>query len=518
MAGAPHHDDGDDGELEVVPLEDGEPFPPPRPPWHWLVQWADRHRRLLLLLSLAPALLATAHAVVAVRGVRALERHTQAAVLLRAEYDEYVTGLRGSRTSRGYRLLGVPSEADRVARVTADYSARLSELAERVQDVVVIDPGLRRLRRTTLTLMREEAEEARVEPDEPGAWFPPFRVRMVAQEVEDRLDRWRRTPGSPPRVRPLASVAALRKPTPLLDERTGVQLFTVAQSGVIRIDVDAGTVMPVGDDRDTLGPWALGDGFLGVVDFGEGIVRPLHRAAATVRIPGDYDEVLPDAADGNRLWFVTRPNDPGDPGPTRAHAFDRAGVKRDEVVLDEARELSAVSSRWLVLQDVSGDGTSMEVVDRQRGAALPTRTGATFFALRGDTLLWGHRDRLLVRALPTGADRTVAPPRAGMRPATAVLSNDRRRLAVVWARFDGDRLHESALVVYDATELQAIGEVAWQRTRPVFPRAEWSARGDWLFIVEASDGGTTRLLAWREGLAQPKPLLIEGEFYGLSAQ
>lgn len=506
--GEPDDGDGDGDELEVVLLEEAPPAAPRRALLGHVAAWGGRHRRLLLVTALCVVALGAAHALVAVRGLRALERHVEASLVLRDEYDEYVRELRAA-SGASYRLLVGGTEQERIARVTADYRRRVTELAEGASDVVVLDPSLRRLRRSTVLALRSEAHEARA-----GTWFPPFRVHAAAQRVEDdvrgrRLDRGRR-PGVPR----LQSVAELRKPTPLLDEPTGARLFVSTSNGIVEVEVDTGRAGRIADVRNPVGVVAAAGGFVGMVDTGDGHVVPFGSSTRG-RPVGRYDEVLAHADDPGLVWFLTRPLDEFDPRPSVAHAFDREGVRRDEVTLGEGT-VAALSRRWLVRARYREDDASFEVVDRRNGRVVGVEHDALPSALRGDLLAWWGPKGLLVRTLPATSDRVVPPPRPGLLPGQVLVSPDGRRLAVVWARFGPGRAHEAVLAVHDSASLAVVHEV-WTSDHPVFPQAAWSHSGGHLFVLETGPGGGGRLLAWREGTAAPKRLPIEGEFYGLSA-
>ncbi|HEX2040115.1 MAG TPA: hypothetical protein VHF47_10335 [Acidimicrobiales bacterium] len=497
-------------ELEIVDLEDALP-PQSGPSAGFRVAgWAGRHRRGLLVAAVLCAAVGTTHALLVVRGVRALERQVRAAVVLRAQYDDFVAELR-RRESTGYRLVGAAAHDTRVAAISRDYAERLGRLVDRAERVFAVEPGLRRVRRDTVALLRQELRSARLA----GArWFSAQGVFSAAQGIDDDLRRRGLDPGGPPRPPPLS---APRQAVPLLDEPTGSRLFTSTHEGLLEVDIDTGVVRSIGADPFPIGQWAVADGFVGTTVLGEGLIVPFGSSGRGHSV-GRYDEVVADTDDTGLVWFVTRPSDPGDTRPAVAHAFDRNGVRRDEV-RPGAGTVAAISARRLLLTHYhgEGEGPSVDVVDRRSGNRIAALRPGAFFALRGDLMLWSDDTRLLARTLPGSADRVVPSPRAGFLPARVVVSGDGRRLAVVWVRTDVERVVRQAVVaVHDARSLGVLAE-AWEGDLRVFPQAAWSGDGRWLFVLEQGGSASGRVLAWRDGLARPKAALIEGEFFDLAA-
>jgi hypothetical protein len=501
----------DDDVLEVVELEDAPLAEQGRPLSSVVVGWVGRHRRVLLVAAVLCAAVGATHALLVVRGVRALERQVRAAVMLRTQYDEFVAELRRDESS-GYRLLGPAANETRIAAASEDYARRLGGLVERAEDVFAVEPRLRRVRRETVALLRQEVRSAR---EDGSGWFSAQGVHSAAGEVDEDLRRRGLDPGRAPRPRPLA--AARRPPTPLLDEPTGTRLFTSTADGLLEIELDTGAVHRVGDESFPLGQWVVADGFVGTTILGEGRIVPFGTPGRG-RSVGRYDEVVADTEDRGLVWFVTRPFDPGDTRPTVAHAFDGDGVRRGELRPGDGT-VAAISARWMLLTHYHGEaeGASVDVVDRQDGRRLAALRPGAFFALHGDVLLWSDDTRLLARTLPGSADRVVPAPRAGFLPVRVVMSRDGSRLAVVWVRVDVGRVVRQAVVaVHDARSLEPV-TVAWEGDPRVFPQAAWSADGRWLFVLEQGGSARSRVLAWPEGLTRPKAALIEGEFFDLAA-
>lgn len=504
---------GEPGELEVVPLDDVA-RPPPRPtPWRTAAAWVGRHRRPLLLAVAVVVLATTTYTAFAVRGLRALERHTRSAIVLREHYDAYVAELRPVRPT-SYRLLAGADADARVRRATAEYGVRMAELAESARDVEVVDPALRRLRRRTVTFLRDEAARARTASTRTSPWLSP--VRFDTTQLQDALRRWRRPSGALPHVRGLASITAAVASAPLLDEPTGARLFVPTREGLLEVDVDRGVVHAHGDGGGV--QWAIGDGFVATVEGGNGLVREFGGRGGP-RPLGRYDLVFRDADDPTLAWFVTGPLGPGDTRRTEVRAFDRNGVRRGEVLPDDG-SVVAVSSRWVVRADY-GDSGRLLVDNRGTGKSAVRLRSARFHALRSDSLVWSDDARLLLRDLARGTDRAVAPPRPGMRAWTVEASPDGGRLAVVWALIrgrDGDAeiVGDVLLTVHDAASSR---QVATLRVAddPVHQQPAWSHDGRWLFVFVGSEPGPGRVVAWRDGLTEPKTVQIEGEFYGLSA-
>ena len=503
---------GDD-ELEVVPLDDVA-RPPPRPsPWRTMAARVGRHRRPLLLAVVVVALLATSYTAFAVRGLRALERHTRSAIVLREQYDAYVAELRPVRPT-SYRLLAGEDADARVRRATADYGFRMAELAERARDVAVVDHALRRLRRRTVTFLRDEAARARTASTRTSPWLSP--IRFDTTQLQGELRRWRRPPGSSPDVPGLAGVTAAVVSAPLLDEPTGARLFVPTREGLLEVDVDHGVVHTHGDGGGV--QWAIGDGFVATVEGGNGLVREFGGRSGP-RTLGRYDLVFRDADDPTLAWFVTGPLDPGDTRRTEVRAFDRHGVRRDEILPDDG-SVTAVSARWLV-RGYYGDRDEVVVDNRRTGQPAARLRSARFHALRGTSLVWSDDARLLVRDLARGTDRTVAPPRPGMTAWTVEASPDGGRLAVVWALVrgrDGDAevVGDVLLTVHETASLRDVA-VLRVADDPVHQQPAWSRDGSWLFVLAAGDSAPGRVVAWRDGLTEPKTVQIEGQFYGLSA-
>lgn len=500
-------------ELEVVPLDDVARPPPPPSPLRKAAAWAGRRRRVLFAVVLVAVLFGASYAAFAVRGLRALERHTRAAIVLRQQYDTYVAELRPARPT-SYRLLAGDDADTRVRRATVEYGGRMAELADRARDVVVVDPALRHLRRRTVAFLRDEAAKARTASTRASPWLSP--VRFDTAQLQDALRRWRRPTGAPPDVHGLDSVTAAVASAPLLDEPTGARLFVPTREGLLEVDVDRGIVHTHGDGGGT--QWAVGDGFLATVEAGNGLVRQFGGRAGD-RPVGRYDSVLRDADDPALAWFVTGPLDPGDARPLEAHAFDRNGVRRGEVH-PEGGVVTAVSARWLV-RAYYGDRDELVVDDRRTGARAARLQAAQFHALRGDTLAWSDERRLLLRDLADGSDRLVPPPQPGMTAWAVEASPDGGRLAVVWSEVrgrDGDAevVGDVLLAVHEASSLRQVA-VLRVADDPGYQQPAWSRDGSWLFVFAGSEPGPGRVVAWRDGLAEPKTVQIEGEFYGLSA-
>lgn len=500
-------------DLEIVPLDGVARPPPPPSSLPRVVAWAGRHRRPLLAATVVVVVLGSAYVALAVRGLRALERQTRAAVALREQYDTFVAELRPVRPT-SYRLLAGDDAETRVRRATAEYGVRMAELADRARDVVVVDPALRRLRRSTVAFLQGEASRARTASTRTSPWLSP--VPVDTTRLQDALRWWRRPPGDPPRVRRLASVAVPRTPVPLLDEPTGARLFVPTREGLLEVDVDRGVVYTHGDGGGE--QWAIGDGFLAAVEVGNGLVRPFGGRGGD-RPVGRYDTVLRDADDPALAWFVTGPLDPGDARRTEIHAFDRNGARRGEIAPGDG-VVAAVSARWLV-RAYYNDRDEFVVDDRRARTQAARLQSAQFHALRGNTLAWSDDRRLLLRDLTDGTDRLVPPPRPGMTAWIVEASPDGGRLAVAWATIrgrDGDAevVGDVLLTVYEAASLRqtAVLRVA---DDPGYQQPAWSRDGKWLFIFAGSESAPGRVVAWRDGLTEPKAVQIEGEFYGLSA-
>lgn len=496
-------------ELEIVPLDGAARPPPSLSVVRRTVAWAGRHRRPLLAVVLGVALFGTSYTAFAVRGLRALERHTRSAIVLREQYDTYVAELRPARPT-SYRLLAGDDADTRVRRATAEYGTRMAELADRARAVVVVDPTLRRLRRRTVGFLGAEAARARTASTRTSPWLAPARVDTTL--LQDALRRWRRPPGAAPDVRGLRSVRAVQAAAPLLDEPTGARLFVPTREGLLEVDVDRGAVHTHGDGGG--GQWAVGDGFLATVEAGNGLIRPFG-GRGTERPVGRYDVVHRDADDPALAWFVTGPLDPGDARRPEAHAFDRDGVRRGEA-LPAGGAVVAVSSRWLV-RAYYGERDELVVDDRRTAEPAARLRSARFHAVRGDTLVYSADHRLVLRDLVHGTERVVLPPRGDLSTSMVDVAPDGTRLAVVWTRVFRNDLVDAVLVVHDGASLRPLATVSTGE-EVVFPQPAWSHSGTWLFVLVGSEfpsGG--RVLAWREGLAQPKTVLLEGEFYGLSA-
>ena len=486
-------------------------------------------RRLLWVLAgiSALVLLGSLYLLVSLNGVRSLERHWRHAEALSKAYNDYASDSRwDDYQTADFVIEGAKDDRDPIIRyATQEYARELRAEAGRVEGVLAVDPGIRRLRRDTAAALRayadglvEAAKLAKVTP-------PIFDQRTdVTVRTLSQLRRWGLRPLTKEvtaRFEPDVTKAAV---APLLDDRTGVRLVTVSDRDLVTVDVDTGRVTAIWKD------WENPQGFLFEARRGwvayrlTSIGHAWEPGTAVGPELGAADRLL-DGPNPDTVW-VTRQRATSD-APTPLAEVDRTGR---EVSTAKAMGIPVGITTnhvvsWTIVPESRRLRARILVTDRASGQQVRTIDDAIPFGTQGNLLAWGgglvdpirgKPTTLHVLDVATGQQRAVPAPDAASPPVAAVFSPDGGALAVLWQ--DGGRT-TSRVAVHPLDTLKAPAFVPADAQMPAASLV-WAPKSDRVFFLlhppdKAVDG--VRIGTMRRADNVVQRLRIRGAFRSLDA-
>jgi len=317
--------------------------------------------------------------------------------------------------------------------------------------------------------------------------------------------------------RPAVAAAAPSRPAELA-EATGASLLLGGEDGLVRVDVDARTVLPIplpGRRVETDRGLIQRDGTLVVVHGGTAWAATGEPGRPATRLgPASY--ALAADAPG-RVWLVEETGDPdrwfrvrevevgGPPGPPRRLARGTLPLSRRPV---------AAAPGGLLL-DVVGPGGGLAVWDPRTGRLrhrFDVRSPMTVVAVSGATVAWVEATTLHLGDLAGGQAREVPPPDGsdGFAPAGA-FSPDGRVLAAVTAAGFATR-PALALVRVDRGEAVRVQGSEGALADRCAPCLAWAPAGDWVFFNRLGPGWGIGAYRLGRPSAARVPLDVPGSF------
>jgi hypothetical protein len=296
---------------------------------------------------------------------------------------------------------------------------------------------------------------------------------------------------------PTAVATPATVPVPLAGA-TGASLYLGGDDGLLRVDVDRGSVRRVPQPRGVAGAdnGLVGRGGVVVAVRGGMAYATSGRPGRPAVRLGPASYALASARPG-RVWLVEETGDPHRWFRAREVALGRTGSLVEGALGGAARGTLPLGQRPVagapggLLVHVAEAVGGLAVWDPRTGRLerrLTARTPLTVVAARGQAVAWVELSALHLGDLVTGRDRMVPPPSgADGFAAPGVFSPDGRTLAAVTSVGFSTRPALALVDIARASAVRVAGSDGALSDR-CSPCLAWSPAGDWVFFSRIGPG------------------------------